>query len=144
KTAYELLRCLVGSDMCIRYRYRYGNIELENVFITNGDAKPFFLFSDLVITTFSTTGMESALFGIPVIVINYDYRVYSPDYIKMGIAVLCDKPESLWEMINLYLDKKSKEYAALKASQENFQLVRNAAHNICDVIESSVAMATSL
>lgn len=124
--------------------YRYGNIELENVFVTNGDAKPFFLFSDLVITTFSTTGMESALFGIPVIVINYDYRVYSPDYIKMGIAVLCDKPESLGEMINLYLDKKSKEYAALKASQENFQLVRNAANNICDVIESSVAMATSL
>lgn len=113
----------------------YGNPHFDNVYITNGDAKPFFHFSDLVITTFSTTGMEAALFGIPVIVINYDGRKYWPDYIEMGIAVLCDKPELQEEMIRTYLDRNRKEYKYLKESQKGFMFVRNAAGNICDVIE---------
>lgn len=113
----------------------YGNPCMKNVYITNGDAKPFFHFSNLVITTFSTTGMESALFGIPVIVINYDGRKYWPDYIEMGIAVLCDRPESQEEMIKTFLDHNSKEYIALKESQKGFTFVRNAASNICRVID---------
>ena len=119
----------------------YGDPQLENVYITNADARPYFHFSDLAVATFSTTGMESALFGIPVIVINFDGRKYLPDYIEMGIAVRCDKAENLGDMIQIYLDEESEAYAALKESQGSFQFVRNAAQNICGVIMKAVEEA---
>lgn len=120
----------------------YGNPQLENMYFTNEDPKPYFHFSDLVITTFSTTGLESSLFGIPVIVINFDGRKYLLDYIDLGIAVLCDKAEDLREMIQIYLDKDSEAYTALKESQGKFQFVRNAAQNICNVIKEAVKKAS--
>lgn len=120
----------------------YENPQLENIYVTNADAKPYFHFSDLVITTHSTTGLESALFGIPVIFINFYGRKYNvPDYTDMGIAVLCDKPESLGDMIQVYLNKESEACAALRESQKNFQFVRNAAQNICNVIRKVVEEA---
>lgn len=115
----------------------YDTPDLPNVYVTNADAKPYFHFSNLVITTFSTTGMEAALFGIPVIVINLDGRKYAPDYIEMGIAVLCDDTDRLQLVIKTYLDKGSPEYLALKEGQKRFQFVKNAAQNIRDVIEKA-------
>ncbi|MBE5910042.1 CDP-glycerol glycerophosphotransferase family protein [Pseudobutyrivibrio sp.] len=112
----------------------YSFLNDENVIVTKIEAKPFYYISDLVITTFSTTGMEAALMGIPLIVVNFENRTFPLDYTEMGLAITCRKEEELEFYIDKLLDNNSFEYRKLKSSQREFEFVKNAAENINEVI----------
>lgn len=114
----------------------YNNPNLDNVFITKESAVPILHISDLVITTFSTTGMEAAMLEKPLIVLNLNNLKFSPDYVEMGIAISCTKSEELEDLISSILNNESEELIKLQQNQKKFSFVNNAPGNVCKVIES--------
>ena len=110
---------------------------LKNVVCCKDEAKYFFRIADAVITTFSTTGMEAAMFDIPVIVINFSSQQYPMDYEKMGIALTARDKAELAELIEVMLDKESEVYSSLCRSRSGFSLEECASANIVKVIMNS-------
>lgn len=107
----------------------------NNVYITRDDNKALYYLSDLAITENSTTGMEAVLAGTPLIVVNFNHVKYAPDYVAMGIAVMCDNEKNLEEKIRLLLNHESDEYGKALESNRSFQNRENAAENISKVIK---------
>ena len=107
---------------------------LKNVVLSKDDAQYFLHFSDLAITTFSTTGMEAAMMDIPVISVNFYDRNYIMDYGKMRIAKTAVNQQELRLLIKELLNPDSDEYKALKVSRKSFSYTANAASNIADLV----------
>lgn len=108
--------------------------ELPNVVVRKEEAKYFLHIADIVITTFSTTGMEAAILGIPLIVVNYTKQEYPLDYVSMGLALEATDSVELGKRIDSLLDKTSGDYLKLAESRLIFSFVKNASQNICEVI----------
>lgn len=107
----------------------------KNVWVKKEPAKNYLQVAHLVITTFSTTGMEAAIKGIPLIEIKFKRERYPIEYIEMGIACLAENKSQLFNEIRLLLDKSSDEYKELMFSSKAFDFVSNASANICSVIK---------
>lgn len=112
--------------------------DLDNVWIKKDAAKYYLQIEDLAITTFSTTGLQTAMLGKPLIVVNYTNSVYLPDYEQMGIAVVAHDTDELKSHILEQLNKDSFEYIELKNKQKKFEMTKNAASNICKIIENKM------
>ncbi|WP_428260205.1 CDP-glycerol glycerophosphotransferase family protein [Gallibacter sp. Marseille-QA0791] len=110
----------------------------KNVWIKKGLAKNYLHVADVVITTFSTTGMEAAMRKIPLIEIRFDEETYALDYAEMGIAQLARNKVELFNEIKALLDTSSKEYKSLMKRYKLFKKIPNASRNICAVIKEQL------
>lgn len=110
----------------------------RNVVFSKDDAKLFFHLADLAITTFSTTGMEAAMLGIPLISVNFEKREFVLNYEDMGIATTAYNEEQLRELITLLLDKNSDLSNIQAKAREAFSYVDHASKNIAELIYTSL------
>ncbi len=94
------------------------------------EVKYYINLSDLVITTFSTTGLEAAMMDKPLIVINLKNKIYNPDYCKEGIAVKVSLLDELDSTICKLLDKNSITYSFLKEGRKKISNLSDARENI--------------
>lgn len=112
--------------------YRY--TEQKNVVLRKDSAIFHIHLCDLAITTFSTTGIETALLDKPLIELNFTGRPYAMDYSEMGIAALVDDLNKLEPAIRDLLDSCSLSYRKLKQSRKWFKNGENARESIGKVI----------
>lgn len=106
----------------------------NNVHMTKERAKEYLQLADLVITEYSTTGLEATLLGKPLIVNNYYSESYELDYVAMGIAEKASSKEELQDKIVGMLDRKSDIYNKYFSNLQGFHNKENAAKNICRLI----------
>ena len=82
---------------------------------------------DVMITKFSTTAIEAAVLGKPVIVLNLTSKFDPAGYVKSGIALGVYKKENLSNTLRLALhDKKTKE----KIGKKRPNFIRDYAYKI--------------
>ena len=112
--------------------------DLKNVIIRHDQAKYFLALSNIIINTWSTTGMEAAMMNLPVIVVNFDDRNLPIDYVGMGIAVAAKNEWELKRALQSLMDKNSAVSKALESRRQEFEFVKNAAKNINAVIDQVI------
>ena len=112
--------------------------DLKNVIIRHDQAKYFLALSNVIINTWSTTGMEAAMMNLPVIVVNFDDRNLPIDYVGMGIAVAAKNEWELKRALQSLMDKNSAVSKALESRRQEFEFVKNAAKNINAVIDQVI------
>lgn len=105
----------------------YDNRYEENVKICNDTAAIYLNIADLAITTFSTTGLEAALLGKPLLVIDRKDNNSGMDYVEMGIAeellTYSELSTKIEDNLNANVSKKEKK-------DNSFQNRENSAQNI--------------
>lgn len=108
--------------------------ELENVLITKDiDVRELMAVSDLIITVSSTTGLEAAVMGKPLLYINI---TDSPDDIpfeKMKIGIRCANSQQIVENINNVFSGKE---VISKEIMDEYKSDSMAAKRIADIVES--------
>ena len=108
--------------------------ELDNILIRNDSAKYYFALSDIVINAWSTTGVEAAMLGLPVIVVNFDNRKLPINYVDMGIAVLSKNESELKHAITELMNPDSEMTHMLRNGRKMFEFVDDSVNKICNVI----------
>ncbi len=113
----------------------------KNVIKTKEEARLFVTICTVAITAFSTTGLESALLGKPLIEVKMNNEVYSMDYYEMGIASLAQTKDELQSQIAFYLSEEETEELNMD-QRKKFVNHTNAAYNICEVIRKTCLKPT--
>lgn len=81
---------------------RYG--VRANIFIESSSLHPLISVSAVVITAYSTVGLESLLLGKPVIDVNLTNRPYYQDYVAEGVALGVRKEEELTKALQSIIE----------------------------------------
>lgn len=140
----EILK--TDKDLSVLFRphpnddYSYSKYEgNENFVVSNqGELKYLLKVSDVVITHFSTAGLQAALLDRPLICIDlFDNNPIK--YNEYGIAVKVDNIEDLKYSIHECLDSTSMICNELRLGRKNFENAKNSTQNICDVITEIIA-----
>ncbi len=109
----------------------------ENVIVEREyELKYLLAMSDAAITGFSTSGMEAAFLGKPLIVTEL-FHTLVLDYSDYGIAVKITRAEELEKTLSECLDGDSEASKRLAEGRRKFQNRKNAAENVVRVIEEN-------
>lgn len=96
--------------------------------------------SDVVVTHYSTSGLQAALLGKPLICL--DTEGNNPiNYAELGIAETIYDIKQLNGLLDVCFNEKSDLYVKLKQGRSAFKNKENAAESICDVILNSIKKA---
>ncbi|MGN0506560.1 MAG: hypothetical protein ACI4FZ_08365 [Lachnospiraceae bacterium] len=98
------------------------------------DLKALISIADVAITMDSNSGIEAALMGKNLIVVEINDKI-RVDFSKYGIAIKASSIRDLEAKICLLQDKTSNEYIAMARGRDLFRNKENAANNIIRVIE---------
>lgn len=104
------------------------------VIIKNCNANLILEESDLVITFYSTVGLQAVIAGKNLITVNLSEKKYPIEYDKLGCAKLVDNIDAFKETIESFLESKNGDYNFHEA-REMLTPPRNSAINIANVIE---------
>lgn len=112
--------------------------DLNNFIISKqGELKYLIKSSDLVVTHYSTGGLQAALLERPLVCL--DINNNNPiDYAALGIAYNVYDINELKDAISMCLDQESDLYMKLQNGRKNFRNKENAAKSICEVIISAI------
>lgn len=91
--------------------------------------------ADVVLTCYSTGGIEAALIGKPLIVISL-LKPFELDYSKYGIAIKANKVEELEKLMEECCNKESNIYKVLQKGRKLFQNKPHAVKNITNEIKN--------
>ncbi len=115
---------------------KYG--KTDNFLVTKeGDLKYLLAISDAAVTRYSTSGLQAALLGVPLICMDIEGN-NEFDFSELGIAIKIKDIENLESIIKKCMDKQSCEYLALEKGRLLFKNTDGAAQNISGVIIKSI------
>lgn len=106
--------------------------------ITNTEIRKLIKIADVVITQFSTCGLEAILMDKPVIVLKPNFTTYELDYAELGLAFELEDIKKIETLVDLIINNQNDEFKKVYENILKFKMSVNSSEIISNYIYEKI------